>query len=130
MNTVSIVLVSHSEEIARGLKKLLEQVQPGVAIAACGGMDGEIGTNAFAIKEAIESVYSEKGVLVLFDLGSGYLNTEMAIEMLDNQENIKISDAPLVEGAYAAAVESGIGGSLEEVLKASQSAKEYRKIPN
>lgn len=129
MNTVSLVLVSHSEEIARGLKKLLEQVAPGVAIAAAGGSEGEIGTNAFTIKEAIETVYSEKGVLVLFDLGSGYLNAEMAIE-ITGKDNVVISDAPFVEGAYAAAVESGIGGSLEKVLIASESAKEYRKIPD
>lgn len=128
MNTVSLVLVSHSEEIAKGLKKLLEQVAPGVPIAAAGGSEGEIGTNAFAIKEAIEAVYTDKGVIVLFDLGSGYLNAEMAIEMV-GKDNIVISDAPFVEGAYAAAVESGIGGSLDRVLKASESAKEYRKIP-
>ncbi|SRR5690606_7422249 len=128
MNTVSLVLVSHSEEIAKGLKKLLEQVAPGVPIAAAGGSEGEIGTNAFAIKEAIEAVYTDKGVIVLFDLGSGYLNAEMAIEMV-GKDNVVISDAPFVEGAYAAAVESGIGGSLDRVLKASESAKEYRKIP-
>ncbi|MDR9794012.1 dihydroxyacetone kinase phosphoryl donor subunit DhaM [Aeribacillus composti] len=128
MKYVSLVLISHSYEIVSGLKKLLNQVQPEVSVAIAGGVEGDIGTNALDIKEAIESVYSEKGVVVLFDLGSALINAEMAIEMLENNENIIIADAPLVEGAYAAVVEAGLGSSIEEVVRAGESAKELIKI--
>jgi dihydroxyacetone kinase, phosphotransfer subunit len=128
MKYVSLVLISHSYEIVSGLKKLLNQVQPEVSVAIAGGGEGDIGTNALDIKEAIESVYSEKGVVVLFDLGSALINAEMAIEMLENNENIIIADAPLVEGAYAAVVEAGLGSSIEEVVRAGESAKELVKI--
>jgi phosphoenolpyruvate---glycerone phosphotransferase subunit DhaM len=128
MKYVSLVLISHSFEIVSGLKKLLNQVQPDVSVAIAGGAEGDIGTNALDIKKAIESVYSEKGVVILFDLGSALINAEMAIEMLENNENIIIADAPLVEGAYAGVVEAGLGSSIEEVVRASESAKELVKI--
>ncbi|KYD31198.1 dihydroxyacetone kinase phosphoryl donor subunit DhaM [Geobacillus sp. FSL W8-0032] len=128
MNHVSLVLVSHSEEIAEGLKKLLEQVAPNVGIAAAGGNNGEIGTNALRIQEAIESVYSEKGTVVLFDLGSALLNAELALEMAGGKERVRIADAPLVEGAYIAAVEAGLGKPLEEVVQACEAVKQMVKI--
>ncbi len=126
---VSLVLVSHSHELVHGLKKLLEQVQPDVAIAVAGGTDeNDIGTSALKIKDAIESVYSEDGVALLFDLGSARLNAEMAVEMLDGNANVTICDAPLVEGAYAAVVQAGIGGSLDEVADAASQAKTFSKL--
>ena len=36
--------------------------------------------------QAIESVYSEDGVLVLMDLGSAVLSAETALELLDEDE--------------------------------------------
>ncbi|WAA10956.1 dihydroxyacetone kinase phosphoryl donor subunit DhaM [Fervidibacillus albus] len=128
MDKVSIVLVSHSYDIVKGLKSLLNQVQPDVSIAIAGGDGGGIGTSAPAILEAIESVYTEKGVVVLFDLGSALLNTEMAMEMLGEERRIKIADAPLIEGAYAGVVEAGFGHSLEEVVYACEHAKDVQKI--
>jgi PTS hybrid protein len=128
MKYVSLVLISHSYEIVSGLKKLLNQVQPDVSVAIAGGAEGDIGTSALDIKKAIESVYSEKGVVILFDLGSALINAEMAIEMLEKNENIVIADAPLVEGAYAAVVEAGCGSSIEEVVRASESAKTLVKL--
>ncbi|AIE59403.1 dihydroxyacetone kinase phosphoryl donor subunit DhaM [Bacillus methanolicus] len=129
MNHVGIVLISHSPEIVKGLESLLKQIQENVPLAVAGGTDdNEIGTDVFKIKQAIESVYSEKGVVILFDLGSALINAEMAIEMLENHPNIKIADAPLVEGAYAAVVEAGIGSTLEEVVAAAEAAKNLQKV--
>lgn len=131
MNNVGIVLVSHSNNLVIGLQELLVQLQHNVPLATAGGTDdGEIGTSAKKIKEAIEQVYSERGVLLLFDLGSALINAEIAIEWLGEEKKakVKIADAPLVEGAYAAVVLSGCGGSLEEVLDAAQEAKQLVKI--
>ncbi|EIJ81751.1 dihydroxyacetone kinase, phosphotransfer subunit [Bacillus methanolicus PB1] len=129
MNYVGIVLISHSPEIVKGLESLLKQIQENVPLAIAGGTDeNEIGTDVFKIKQAIESVYSEKGVVILFDLGSALLNAEMAIEMLEDYPNIKIADAPIVEGAYAAVIEAGIGGTLEEVAAAAEGAKNLQKV--
>ena len=77
MSCVGIVLVSHSAELAEGLKKLLNQVQPHVPIAAAGGgNEGEIGTSIEKITAAIESVRSEKGVAVFF-------GARFAVEVVD-----------------------------------------------
>ncbi|WP_409299789.1 dihydroxyacetone kinase phosphoryl donor subunit DhaM [Peribacillus sp. SCS-155] len=129
MNYVSIVLISHSKEIVNGLEKLLKQIQPQVPLAVAGGMeDEEIGTEVFKIKAAIESVRSPKGTVILFDLGSALMNAEMAIEMIDNNENVKIADAPLLEGSYAAIVEAGCESTLEEVLASAEGARNLQKI--
>jgi PTS hybrid protein len=125
---VGLVLVSHSFDLAQGLQKLISQVEPQVPVAIAGGTeDNEIGTSAVKIKAAIESVRSEKGVILLFDLGSACINAEMALEWLGD-EQVKIADAPLVEGAYAAVIESGCGGSLDEVLQAAQAARCQEKM--
>lgn len=131
MECVGIVLVSHSDELVKGLKKILDRLNPNVPIAAVGGTDdGDIGTSAIKIRDAINSVYSEKGVIIFFDLGSALMNTELAIEWLanENKTNIRIADSPLVEGSYIAVVQSGIGSNLEEVMEVAGNAKSFVKI--
>lgn len=131
MGYVGIVLVSHSHELVKGLKKMLAQLNPNVPIATAGGTDQEeIGTSAIKIQNAIKSVYSDKGVVVFFDLGSSLINTELAMEWLaeENITEIRIVDSPLVEGSYAAVVQSGIGSSLEEVIEVATKAKSLVKI--
>lgn len=128
MSFVGIVLVSHSEPLAEGLRSILSQVAPGVPIGVAGGTDdGGVGTSAVKIKEAVESVYAAPGVVILFDLGSALLNTELAMEWLGEGKKVRIADAPFVEGAYAAAVEAGCGSSLDEVLQAAEGAKALQK---
>jgi dihydroxyacetone kinase DhaKLM complex PTS-EIIA-like component DhaM len=56
------------------------------------------------------------------------MQTEIALEWMENSEKVKIANAPLVEGAYTAVVQSGCGGSLEEVLRAAEKAKQMNKI--
>ncbi|CAH0346858.1 MULTISPECIES: dihydroxyacetone kinase phosphoryl donor subunit DhaM [unclassified Bacillus (in: firmicutes)] len=120
MSNVGIVFISHSEKMAEGLKDLVLQAVGNIPVEAAGGTDeGEIGTSLEKIQEAIQRVHSDKGVLVLFDLGSSVMNAEIAIE-LSGLEHIKIADAPLVEGGYVAAVESSLGKSLDEVLHAAE----------
>ncbi|MDZ5783844.1 dihydroxyacetone kinase phosphoryl donor subunit DhaM [Marinococcus luteus] len=131
MAKVSIIVISHSKELADGIVDLVSQTkQEDVSIAAAGGTeDGEIGTSVDRITGAVESVTTEEGVLLLFDIGSALMNAELALEMLPELEGrITIADAPLVEGAYIAAVEAGMGKTLEEVKKAAESAKEWKKI--
>ena len=60
------------------------------------------------IYTALEDIYSDDGVLVLFDLGSSYLTAELVQESFEvdgKRERIKIVDAALIEGAVIAAIE-------------------------
>jgi dihydroxyacetone kinase phosphotransfer subunit len=121
---VGIVIISHSSKVADGVKELAEQMAQGVPIASAGGTaDERLGTDIEKIIEAVNKVYSEDGVAVLFDLGSAYMNAEMAIEFFEKekQNRIEIIDTALVEGAVTAAVESSIGKSLEEVKESVKS---------
>jgi len=116
---VSIVIVSHSPEVARGAAAMVRQmVGKEVKVAHCGGnADGGLGTDVAAIKRSIEQVYGPMGVAVLVDLGGAETNSEMAIEMLPRewQTNIVICEAPVVEGAVMAATEAAGGSTLDRV---------------
>jgi multiphosphoryl transfer protein len=124
--TVGLVIVSHSARLAAGVAELASQfVQGKVPIApAGGGINGVLGTAADKIAEAIASVDNPDGTLVLLDLGSAILSTEMALDMLEEEQRrlVHLSFAPLVEGAVAAAVKASLGGSLAEVQQAAENA--------
>src|SRR3989441_5219916 len=115
---VSIVIVSHSPDVARGAAAMVRQmVGREVRVAHCGGNpEGGLGTNVAAIKHCIEQVYGPKGVAVLVDLGGAETNSEMAIEMLPKewQAEIVVCSAPVVEGAAMAATEAAGGGRPAE----------------
>lgn len=129
---IGIVLVSHSHLQATGLQEIATQMSRGlVKIAAAGGIDDHtLGTNAERIYQAIQDVYSIDGVLILFDLGSALLSTQIAIEMLPSEHrfHIKLSSAPMVEGAIVAAIEASLGHNLEKVKAAAEAAKDMEKI--
>lgn len=116
---VSVVIVSHSPDVARGAADMVrEMVGEDVRVAYCGGNpEGGLGTDVAAILAAIEQVYTDKGVAMLVDLGGAETNSEMAIEMLDGNrgENVVICNAPIVEGAVMAATEAAGGADLDTV---------------
>lgn len=123
-DTVSIVIVSHSSDVAKGAADMVRQmVGDEVRLAYCGGnADGGLGTDLQSIFEAIRSVSGPKGVAVLVDLGGAETNSEMAIEMLpeDERERVRICNAPIVEGAVMAATEAAGGSSLAVVVETAE----------
>ena len=131
MGTVSLVLVSHSRQLAEGVRELAAQMTQGkVKIGVAGGTaDGRLGTDATAIVGAIQEVRGPEGVLVLVDLGSAVLSTQMAIEQLpDGDGRVVLSNAPFVEGAVIAAVEASIDTDLDGVATAALGAREMEKV--
>ena len=130
MGTVSLVLVSHSRQLAEGVRELAAQMTQGrVKIAVAGGTaDGRLGTDATAILRAIEEVRGPEGVLVLVDLGSAVLSTQMAIEQLPVGGRVLLSNAPFVEGAVIAAVEASIDSDLDGVAAAALGARQMEKV--
>jgi len=125
---IGLVFVSHSRALAEALINLVQQVaskEVPMAVAAGIGPDREeFGTDAVEITEAIQSVYSEEGVLVLMDLGSAILSAEMALELLPEEMHtrIRFCAAPLVEGAIAAGVQAGLGSDLDTACREAQGA--------
>ncbi len=123
---IGLVVVSHSQKAADGICELAAEMGGEAPLEAAGGDDGEIGTNADLIGEAIAAADDGEGVVVLVDLGSAVMNAELAIEITD--ANARIADAPVLEGALNAAVEAASTKStLESVLEKAEDAREYRK---
>ncbi|MCG7584841.1 phosphoenolpyruvate--protein phosphotransferase [Photobacterium sp. OFAV2-7] len=125
---VSIVIVSHSPDLAKGVHALASQMTQGkIKIAVAAGVDdpdNPIGTDAIAVMMAIEEVYTPQGVLVLVDMGSAILSTDTALELLDSEQaaNVHVCAAPLIEGCMSACVAAAAGMSLEEVSSEAHNA--------
>ena len=115
---VGIVIVSHSKNLADSVVEFTGLMAPDAKIAAAGGMeDGGFGTSFEKIQKAIESVYSEEGVIVLMDMGSAGMTTEMVLDMFE-PDTVKMADCPLVEGAVVATIDAVSGMKMDEILAA------------
>jgi PTS hybrid protein len=129
---VSIVIISHSPQVAEGVKELAgEMAQGKVKILAAGGLDDKtLGTNAERIYEALLEASNPDGTLVLVDIGGSVLSAQEAIERLpeDEQQRIILSNAPLVEGAIVAGVQASIGNDLEAVNAEAEAASAMDKL--
>lgn len=132
---IAFVLVSHSREVAAGVREMALQMTGGaVPVVACGGTsDGGLGTDACAIADAIRSVARvarNEGVLVLCDLGSAILSAEQALDFLKEKEKsgVRIADAPFLEGAVLGAIQASAGSSLQEVLETAEGSRSLRKL--
>lgn len=125
---VGLVLVSHSKAVAESILELTKMMADGAPVAAAGGLeDGSFGTSYERIYNAIDSVNQGDGVVVLMDMGSAVMTTEMVIEDFGD-ESIKMVDAPIVEGAVAASVACMCGEPLDSVLEALADAKAMEKF--
>jgi len=129
---VGLVLVSHSARLADGLREMVAQVAgDDVPLATAGGTeDGRLGTSAPLIANAVRDVLGRAdGALVLVDLGSAVLSLELALDELDadDRARVRVSDAPLVEGAVLAAVQASVGADLDEVAEAAIGARGMAK---
>jgi len=126
---VGLVLVSHSEQLAAGLREMVVELAPGeVAVAAAGGTDdGRFGTSYQRIAAAIAEADRGDGVVVLADLGSAVLTARTVLD--DHpRPDVVLADAPFVEGAVAAAALAAAGSDLAAVLAAAEEARDVRKL--
>lgn len=119
---VSLVIVSHSPQLARGVVELAQQMAPEVSFFPVGGTpEGKLGTSFDEIEAAIiaaGNVSGSEGVVILTDLGSATMTVESVIEFMEDNATVRFADGPLVEGAIAAAVSAGQGGDIDAVVEA------------
>lgn len=129
---VGIVIVSHMVSIADGVRDMAQKMAPeGLKIISAGGApDGSFGTDSAKICKAIEDADNGKdGVVVITDVGSSIISAGLAIEGLPMalHRRVRIADAPILEGAVAAAVEAGKNSDVDTVLKAAEESKGISK---
>src|SRR5213593_4294687 len=122
-HVIGIVLVSHSPKVAEGVAELAREMGGAeVRLEPVGGLDlldRPMGTDAVLVMQAIERAWSDDGVLVLMDLGSAVMSAEMALDMLPEPRrgHVLLCEAPLVEGAVAAAVAARAGSPIDRVAE-------------
>lgn len=131
MSVVGIVVVSHSAHLAQGVAELAGQMAgPSVRIEPAGGtVDGHLGTSDELVREAISRADQGEGVLILGDLGSAILTVRHVLEGNGNGHGrTRLADAPLVEGAVAAAVAASAGCEIDQVARAAEEARGASKV--
>lgn len=132
MAKIGVVLVSHSEYIAVGLRDLVNEMNDGsVPVVAAGGADGgRIGTSAIKIQEAIESIEDCDHILIYADLGSSILSAETALDLVDEDlaDKCRMVDCPIVEGALAGVIMAAGSGDVEAAVQASEEARGALKL--
>ena len=123
----SILLVSHSQQLTDGLKAMIEDMSDSetVTLFSLGGTaEGELGSDPTKIVEAVNQSPDAEQILVFADLGSAVLNAELAYDMLEPEQQTRyhLIDAPLVEGAFAAAITAGFSDDLSQITAEAQKA--------
>ena len=115
---VGIVIVSHSRKLAESIAEYTGLMAGQAHVAAAGGTDeGGFGTSFQKIYDAIAQVDTGDGVLVLMDMGSAVMTTEMVLEAYDSQD-VEMVDCPIVEGAVVATINAQAGLTRAEIREA------------
>jgi dihydroxyacetone kinase phosphotransfer subunit len=129
---VGIVLISHSSGLAMGAVELVTQIAGAARVVPAGGTDDErLGTSTDRIAAAITAADTGDGVLLIPDLGSSVLSALALLADLDPQHDgkqLRLADAPFIEGAVAAAVAASAGLDLAAVTQAAEEARDVRKL--
>ena len=76
---------------------------------------------------AIRAADQGSGVVILGDLGSAILTVRLVLERQANG-HVRLADAPIVEGAIAAAVTASANMPLDDVVKAAEEARGAGKL--
>lgn len=125
---VGLVIIAHSRTLAGGVAEVARAMGVGKAVVepAGGDSEGGLGTSLDLVERAVATANDGDGVVLLADLGSSVLTAKTLIEDADG-DDVLLADAPLVEGAVAAASMAATGADLATVHAAAESARDHRK---
>lgn len=111
--SIGIAVISHSENVAKGIKQLIREVAKDIPLVAVGGTeDGGIGTSFERINQAIDTLPANQ-VLAFFDLGSAKMNLELVCDF--SEKEIYIQSTPILEGSYTASALLQAGADLDTI---------------
>lgn len=119
---ISLILVSHCKMITDGLKRMIDEMASNrehVRVFSAGGLSAEeLGTNPLTIYDTLLQCQMDKAILIFTDMGSAILSAEAAMDMLEDELKSKVHliEAPLVEGAFLAAVQSDGSDNVAAIL--------------
>ena len=115
---IGIVLVSHSAPLAEGLADMARQIAGDEVrvLAAGGGPEGTLGTDGDRIATAIRDGRLRRRACWCWSTSAARCCpcARCWPTAISTASRVILADAPLVEGAIAAAATASIGGDLEE----------------
>ncbi|MEH6376990.1 PTS fructose transporter subunit IIA, partial [Streptomyces sp. KLMMK] len=79
-------------------------------------------------RRAVAAADQGAGVVVFCDMGSAVLTVKALLAEGFGGAEVRIADAPFVEGAVTGLVTASAGGDLAAVLAAADDARTYRKL--
>ena len=125
---VGLVIVTHSAALAHGVAETCRMMAKDARIATAGGMeDGGFGTSYARIVAAIDTVYTDDGVVILMDAGSSILTVETILEEMP-ERRLRMADCSVVEGSVVAAIAAVCGAKLDEVVQRAEETRAAVKI--
>ncbi len=116
---IGFVVVSHNRKLAEEAIRLSKMMQfEDFPIINGGGLENseEFGTDATIIMNAINEANEGDGVFVFCELGSSVMNSQMAIDLIDD-EKVKLLNVPLVEGLVVGVSANNKNTTFEELEK-------------
>ncbi len=120
---VGILILSHSNLIAKGLLETCKQMAQDAYIESIGGIEGRLGLDVGLALETLNKMLEvSEAVIIYSDIGSTVLAAKSIKEMSMKSDKVYIADAPLVEGAIAATVQTTLTNNIEEILEESKKA--------
>lgn len=128
---VSIIIVSHSPALAKAVVEFVSEMKgddPFSIVPVAGMEDGSFGSDPMKIAAEIQRLDEGEGVLLLGDIGSSIMNAGMALDFLPEGVTASLADAPLVEGALAAASYNAKGVTLAQLKAEAEAARVIPKL--
>ncbi len=126
---IGILLVSHSKRLAEGLAELIQALAGNTLTVGTVGGQETLGVDATMVVSALEQLKAQgcEAILVLGDLGSAFIAAETARDLFADTRDIRIADAPFVEGSVAAAMVLATGGRIDDAIESAQEAYQIHK---
>ena len=81
--------------------------------------------HTYTIVDAINELSGCNRILIFTDIGSSIMSSEIALDLVDEdlKEKCILVDAPIVEGAFVAGVQSMVSDDVDAVLEEVQLTK-------
>ena len=124
-----LLLASHVKALSDALAILVRQLcGADLTIVSIGGQE-ELGVSISMVTDAMIELQNQgvNQVVALGDLGSALIALEAAQDLLPESMTLYVADAPLVEGAVAAAMALTTGQDAKEAAEMAQEARGISK---
>ena len=104
---VNILLVSHSHQVAKSVHEFMSEMKNGeFMFDYIGGIENgtHFGTNPMEIQEKILNMTNDKELVVIYDLGSSLMNTDVAIQLAGEEvaKKVAVITCAFLEGTLVA----------------------------